>query len=350
MNNSIAGLDIGSANLKYVIVDSNKEKIINSGCIPLWSKKISLVKKVVGAVKYIVETAKPECINIVTSFEIVKEKPVHTLEEFYETLLDELNIPIYTITKDCTVIDMRAAQKKASELVGSSVQSAAYAGTHIIDDGILITMNSASTIVIPIVEKEYCPISNYKFDSGEARWIGALYTPVINFLETGIIYGHITKLAPYGAHTVDIFNILNRAKLEQALDLYGIDKSIFSQEASFYKIFHSLTHFYAKNINETLRTQTKIFSLYVYYNLQNTIREMVFQVISALNLDPEATPIIIGGIGRDLILKNALQWFLTDDIERYIPLPLWTYIEAFGSALALLEKIENKYIDIAKIV
>ncbi len=76
---------------------------------------------------------------------------------------------------------------------------------------------------------------------------------------------------------------------------------------------------------------------------------MIFQIFSFLNLDPEEIPIITCGIGKDLILKNGLRNFNVHDISSYLSFPLWVYVEAFGSALALLEKIENKHINIAEV-
>lgn len=343
------GLDIGSANLKYIALDPNKKEVTHFGCVPLWSKRINLLKKTVAGVKHIIEIIKPEYVNIVSSFEIVEKKPIHILEMFYETLLTEFdNTIFYTLTRDCNVIDIYNAQKRASDLITSAVQGVAYIGTHIVDNGVLINMNSASTVVIPILKNRYQSISGYKFSSGEARWIGALYTPVETFTDSGVINGHITKLAPYGAHTVDVFNILDKSRLEEILGLYGVNKTLYPQEDSLYKIFHSLAY-YPKNINKTSINQAKIFSLYIYHKLQDIIREMIFQIFSFLNLDPEEIPIITCGIGKDLILKNGLRNFNVHDISSYLSFPLWVYVEAFGSALALLEKIENKHINIAEV-
>lgn len=348
-NKPILGLDIGSANLKYIAIDPDGKKVVNLGCIPLWSKKIDILKKTTGAVKYIAEKTKPDSINIVTSFEIVEKRPVQTLRRFYETLLNELEMPGYTLAGNCTVVNIETAKERASEFIGSAVQGAACVGTHIINDGILIAMNSASTIAVPIVEGRYRPISNHKFCSGEARWIGALYTPVEKVVHTGIINGHMTRLAPYGAHTVDIFNILNSPHLEQALNLYGVDRKLYPREDSFYKIYHSIVCI-NDEIDEISMIQARIFSLFVYYNLLDIVREMILQVFSALSMDPEKTPIVVCGIGKDMILRNALQDFNVHDVEKHIPFPLWSYIEAFGSALALLENMKDIRINITEVV
>lgn len=345
----ILGLDIGSANLKYVVLDSEKREVLSLGCIPLWTRKMDLLKKMVGAVGYIERTVKPSSMSIVTSFEITEREPVHILEEFYGTLLDKFrNVKIITITKDCSVIDVDVAQKNASQFIGSAVQGAAYVGMHVIDTGILVAMNSASTIVLPIIGKSYCPVSDHKFSSGGGRWIGALYTPVENVINRGIVNGRMTALAPYGAHTVDIFNILHNAQLEEMLSLYGVDRNLYPREGSFMKVLHSLACF-SETITEISMNQARIFSLYVYYKLEDIIREMTFQTLSALDLDTEKTPITVCGIGKDLVLKNALRYFRVQDIESYVPFPLWSYTEAFGGALALLERAHNQCINITEV-
>ncbi|KYK35442.1 MAG: hypothetical protein HXS48_04145 [Theionarchaea archaeon] len=345
---NVLGLDVGSANVKYVAIDQEKREVIDSGCIPLWTQKISVLKKTVGAVKYITKSMDPASINVVTSFEVVEKKPVHALEAFYETLSNEIDVPLYTLTKECTLTDIATAQTHAEEFVTSALHGAAYAGTHILDNGIVMTMNSASTIVLPIIQRRYHPINDHKFSSGEARWLGVLFTPLEKVFETAPLNGRMTKLAPYGAHTGDIFNILNSSGLEKVLSLYGVDKALYSQEDSVYKIFHTLAY-PLRDITEDIQTQAKLFSLYVYHNLENIIREMVIHVFSALNFDPDTTPIAACGIGKDLLLKPALRQFIVHDIEAVIPFPLWTYIEAFGSALALLEQTGDTHITITEV-
>ena len=83
--NLMLGLDIGSANLKYIALDPNKKEVTHFGCVPLWSKRINLLKKTVAGVKHIIEIIKPEYVNIVSSFEIVKKKPIPLLGQYNDS-------------------------------------------------------------------------------------------------------------------------------------------------------------------------------------------------------------------------------------------------------------------------
>ena len=76
---------------------------------------------------------------------------------------------------------------------------------------------------------------------------------------------------------------------------------------------------------------------------------MFFQVSSALHVDPEEIPIIVCGIGKDIILKKALQEYNIRDLERQVPFPLWSFPEALGSALAYIEKKRNIHLDLTEV-
>lgn len=341
------GIDIGSAHIKYCLLDLESYHI-SVKTIPLWTpssvERSTLIEGGISSILNEIRGYNVVALGLVSSFERAfasDPKITSKVKERILTLVKEYDA--YTFNEDASLINLKDHQW----IETSVIPSIGYVASLLIDAGLFIQMNSASTVIAPIKEHKYTPINRYPYISGEAAWVGALSTPLIHILKNGLIFGCLyDNLSLYGASVGDVINILYPEKLKKMLKKISAPTEFVNnlhREHSINAFIQLLLGTDKTYGGYNIQNQIKIFALMAYHEFLNKIRKWVFQVLSGVDLDPEKTEIIISGIGKDPFLKDAL-YFIPNvtDIEKYFPPPVDVDLESLGVALAIAQKISNK--------
>jgi len=202
-------------------------------------------------------------------------------------------------------------------------------------------MNSASTVIAPVKKHVYVSINTHKYTSGEAAWVGALLTPLSRIIGQGLIFGHYCDLSPYGAHTGDIINILFPDKFKRVLKELNaaVDLSYAYSADRFLQLLGQ-----HRNYDGTynLENQVNLFALLSYHEVLSKIRKMIFRILSFVDFHLSETKFVVSGIGKDLFLKEALNFTRNvEDISKYLNPEVYITLESFGVAAAVAQKKSN---------
>jgi len=341
--NCVVGVDIGSAHMKYCVLDIDKLES-RTGIIPLWLSG-DRMKMIAESFSFLVNKKLREYkimhLGVVSSFEAAFAAEPWKSSEIQNAVLNVANkYDAYTFNERLKLVDMNREQWVPL----SSKYSVGYVASLLLKTGLFIQMNSASTVIAGVKNQNYVSINPYKNTSGEGAWIGALYTPLSTVAEHGMISGRYCNLSPYGAQTEDIINILFPEKIKKALEKYGANIDL-SYEDSVNRFLQLLGQLPGYNQLCNLENQVKLFSLMCYYKILDKIRNMVFQVLSFMDLDFNDTEIIISGVGKDLFLKESLRLFSNvKDVEEYLYSDLCINLESFAIAMAIAKEKLNLHI------
>lgn len=359
---AIVGIDIGSSHVKTIILNKTNFNESTTFIYPIWaiaenagikSKKEELIFRAVTiTLRKLQEQYRFVHANIVTSLEAAFPflDVISQLKSIEKNLS---NINFYTITNNLVVIPI---DDIAHPNRMSSIRSIQYIAEKILNDGILIHMNSASTVIVPVVNGVSIE-QKLHYSSGIGLWVGALLTPVFQVSNKCILFGDEFLTSPANVYLYDILpNILPEQKLQAILEIYNVpiqlgkEKDKKNKKASYFRLLQYLGCFPEEvHHNLTLRrpynmeNQVKIASMYLYHKFLNTTFENILKVLSRVDISLSNLEIIISGIGKEFALPDSLYLFRNKltDIEMYIPKPYCIVLEAFGAALSLYELLED---------
>ncbi|GEM_PF-2454136 len=359
---AIVGIDIGSSHIKTIILD---ETNFNESIIfiyPIWaiaenagikSKKEELIfQAVTTTLRKLREQYRFVHANVVTSLEAAFPflDAISRLKSIEKNLS---NVNLYTVTSDLMVAPV---ENVAYPNRMSSIKSIQYIAKKILKDGILVHMNSASTVIVPVVNGASIE-QKIHYSSGIGLWVGALLTPIFQISHKCILFGDEFLTSPSNVYLYDILqNILPEQKLQAILEIYNVpiqlekEKDKTNKKASYFRLLQYLGCFPEEVYHNlilgrpyNMENQVKIASLYIYHKFLDIIFENILKVLSRVDIPLENLEIVMSGVGKEFVLPDSLYLFRNKltDIEMYIPKPYCIVLEAFSAALSLYELLEG---------
>jgi len=333
----IAGIDLGSAHIKYCIVNVESKRS-ETGTIPLWIQSRDKIEVIKNAFSFLIENKlreyKIKYIGIVSSFEATFIPDPDKCIKIQKAILDtaeEKGYELYSINHQLKLVNLI----KEEWIPLSVIYSIGYIASLILKAGLLIHMNSASTVIAPVKNHKYVSINPHKYTSGEAAWIGALLTPLSSISQHGLMFGNYCNLSPYGAYTGDVINVLFQKEFRKILEKLNASVKI-DYKKSVGRFLQLLGQLQNSNGIYNFENQVKISALMFYYDLLNKIRRMVFQVMSSIDANVDNMKFIVSGIGKDLVLKKVLSFTKNVyDIEEYLDPEICVNLESFGIIAAI---------------
>ena len=365
MSEVTLGMDIGSSHIKVISIkeDGRNDLAIDVKIYPVWrastTTNISRINLIDATIKHVLREhlRKYEKVNVgvVTSLEAVYPSFDHIK---YFTRLAEIfpDVEFYTIDQEfkcASLMDIRSWPKM------SVFYALGYIGSKLLDTGLLIQMNSASTMFIPVISGRVVPLELH-YSSGIGLWIGALYTDVHVVSNETLIFGRKSLISSSFATLLDVLlELKDEQFVKGILKNYHSPISITEEHLknsleTLMKLFGVFSDVEYKNragIKWDLNNQIKIGSLYLYSRLTNIIFENVLKIISELDMPINDLKLILSGIGKEFVLPDALH-LLADhivDIEEYIPKPYCIFLESLSVALSLFEHITGSNIKLEEI-
>jgi len=284
-------------------------------------------------------------IGLVSSFEATFASDPSKIHEIQKTIMDAAEeYDVYTLDEKLKLTE----PLKEQWIPMSTIYPIGYIASLLLDTGLLIHMNSASTVIAPVKKHVYVSINTHKYTSGEAAWVGALLTPLSRIIGQGLIFGHYCDLSPYGAHTGDIINILFPDKFKRVLKELNaaVDLSYAYSADRFLQLLGQ-----HRNYDGTynLENQVNLFALLSYHEVLSKIRKMIFRILSFMDFHLSETKFVVSGIGKDLFLKEALNFTRNvEDISKYLNPEVYITLESFGVAAAIAQKKFN--VDVIKVM
>ncbi|NJE09143.1 hypothetical protein E3E31_11525 [Thermococcus sp. M39] len=360
-NKKFIGLDIGASHIKATSIDEDLN--VNVEIYPIWKSSlkgnINRINLMNAVVKHIIKEKIKKYgkvdVNIVTSIEMAY--PSFNYLDFFNRLSQNLSqVNIYTINEKFVVTPLHELESWANLSVSHAL---GYIGGKLIDTGILIHMNSSSTIFVPVLVGNAVS-QEVHYSSGLGMWIGALYTDIHMISNESFIFGKKSLISPSSVTILDILLELDELSLKNIMSDYKSPVSITEEykKDSFYRLLKLLGCFPTRKYKNSrsdkeydLKNQVKISSLYIYYKLLNIVFENVIKILSDLDIPLNNLKLLLSGIGKDFILPDALYLFNDKliDVESYIPKPYCIFLESFSAALSLYEYITNSKISLHEI-
>ncbi|NJE61982.1 hypothetical protein [Thermococcus sp. 21S7] len=357
------GVDIGSSHIKTTTLCLSSKNIdFNVYPISYITGKLKLSGTMKGRIEKLIIPALDATlskyskkydtvyVNLVTSLEAAAPWYDY-LSKFKEIEMKYENVILHTMTGSLSVEQLTSLK---SWQYMSSIHAVRYIAEKLLENGMLIHMNSASTLFIPVLSGRAIPMEIH-YSSGVALWVGALYTPLPSVSNNVLVFGKKSLSSP--TTNIKLYEALSLiAKTEVARTLkeykspYRVD-SINSSEVILQFIGCFPNKKYLNKITNTpynLHNQAKISAFYIYSTYLNKILENVLMVLSEVDIPIDTAKFLVSGIGKDPILKDALYIFADKlmDIEIYIPKPYCIFLESFGAALSLYEYLTSEKISL----
>ena len=350
MTGVILGIDIGSSHIKLTTIDL-KDFNLNCKSYPVLHvarrsgvSRLEIIRGILSEIFLRYNNRYDDVnVNIVTSLEAAK--PNFDFLKFFIDIREKYEgINFYTLDKNLSVQSLDSLD---SWPYMSSIHSIRYIGGKLLESGILVHMNSSSSVFAPVLNGKPVDLPLH-YSSGIALWKGALYTLLQNISTNTIVFGRQSPLSsPDFVSILDVLTELNKLSSE---DLDIIEKYTSRIEVDESKSIEKLmmaigcfrdfpyTNLYTGTDYDILN-QVKLSSLYMYQKYLFMIFENVIKILSEVDIPWENMELIISGIGKNHILKDAFHLFgdKVVDIESYIPIPYSIFLESFGSAISLLE-------------
>lgn len=358
----IVGIDVGSSHIKTVILNKTNFDDSIVFIFPIWSiaenagiksKKDKLIFQAITSIlREIQKQYRFVHVNVVTSLEAAF--PFLDVMSQLKSIERSLsNVNLYTITDNLVVTPIEHIIYSNRM---SSLRSLQYIAEKILKDGVLIHMNSASTVTVPVVNGISLK-QKLHYSSGIGLWIGVLLTPLFQLSNKCILFGEEFPVSPANVYLYDILpNILPEQVLRNVLKTYNMpiqlekEKNRDNKKSSYYRLLQYFGCFpegiyYNSALNKPydMENQIKIASIYLYHKLLNIIFENILKVLSRIDIPLSGVEIVISGIGKEFALPDSLYLFRNKitDIEVYIPKPYCIVLEAFSAALSLYEFLED---------
>jgi len=360
-NCAIVGLDIGSSHLKFVVFDDMKLSKGRTLIYPIWaisenagvkSKKDELIFQ---AIEVTLKRFQDEygCVNVGVVTSIEAAFPFLNVSSRLRSINRHIpNINFYTIDNSISVVPLENVTRPNRM---SSIRGIQYIARKLLRDGILVHMNSASMVIVPVVEGQIIN-QELHYSSGIGLWIGALLTPLFQVSQKGILFGEEFPTSPANVYLYDILpEILPKQKFLDIISGYNLpvqlekadEKSSYFRLLQYFGCFPDTTYYnpiLKKPYN--MKNQIKIASFYTYNKLLNIILENVLKVLSRVDIPLGDLEIVISGIGKDFVLFDSL-YLLKDklvDIDQYITKPYSIFLEAFSAAISVYELINGTHL------
>ncbi len=345
------GIDIGSAHLKVVALCPNpSEEIYPVGIIASKLQKASRLRDIIFPLvrKIISEKSKDVEVyaNIVTSIDVAY--PEEDYLSILKKLTQECNAKIYLLSDNLVPVQL---EKTENWFFLSSINSLRYIAQKYLENGVLVHMNSSSTLFIP-VKKGIAVSLEPHYSSGIGMWTGALYRHVFNITGNGVyVFGRKIYVSPVAGSLIDILFQIMPEKAEKMLELYNSPMRIDElRRDSGKRIMHILGIFPQREYRNfrygglfNKENQVRVASYHIYANFLQALVENLLKILSDVDIDVENMEVAISGIGEP-ILEDAFHLFRGKMIklsEKLSPKKS-VMLEAYGAALSLQEYVGEK--------
>ncbi|MCD6370890.1 MAG: hypothetical protein J7L63_05310 [Thermoplasmata archaeon] len=350
----IVGIDIGSAHVKVCHLTERMETEIfpvgmvasklSEGCSRMRDIILPLLRKIIER-----ELNRWERVHvgIVTSIEAAypREPYLRYLREFAESYFDA---KFYILHETLRPREIHTLEKWPFM---SSINALRYIATRFLTDGMLIHMNSSSTLFVPVKEGFAIPLELH-YSSGVGMWGGALHRHVFNITGGGVyIFGRKTYLSPTAGSIADILLEIDPSRALMLLQNHNMPvKSEEAKKRARNNLAQLLGIFENREYRNLLhggffdkRNQIKIASYHIYGNFLYALFENVVKIFSEVDIDVEKAHFLVSGIGEP-ILEESLHLF-GDKVERMsqkLSGECSIILESYGAALSLQEMLGVK--------
>jgi len=356
-------MDIGSSHIK---VTSIKEDLtMDVKVYPIWKSSMNAnvprISLIDATIKHILKENlrkhehKRVNVGVVTSFEAMYPSFDHIS---YFTKLTEMfqSVEFYTVSQEFKSVSLEDIESWPKMSV---LHALGYIASKLLDTGLLIQMNSSSTVFIPVISGQVVPLQVH-YSSGIGLWIGALYTDVHLIGNETIIFGRKSLISSSFATLLDLLLKLRGEQFVKKIivdyhspvsitEKYLTDSSEILMKL--FGVFPDMEYRNRAGIKYDLDNQTKIASLYLYSRLANIMFENVLKIISELDMSLNDLKLVLSGIGKEFILPEALHLLASQlvDIEEYVPKPYCIFLESLGVVLSLFEHVTGTTIKLDEI-
>ncbi len=347
----VLGLDVGGANLKYVLVNVEDNKhVLECVCreyFPLWRKGKGALEE---RLRRLSEDVKPDYASICMTAELCDiyssktEGVVHVVEKCCEAFGPEKT---FFITSDIELVDSEKALKNPLKVAAANWAASAWLVSRLCRDCIFTDIGSTTTTIILILDNRphICGRTDpEKLICGELVYIGTLRTSVTEIVDRLPYKGNISRICrEYFSIMADVNLLLGKIDIRE----YYIDtpdgrgKTVRDAALRLSRVAcSSLEYLSIDEIIEMAR--------YVYDSAISKIVEALIQVrtrAGASGKDPRTLTLITAGIGefmlKDAGIRAGFSRILSiDDIvkERY---RIATAVPSYGAAMMLIESLER---------
>ncbi len=284
--------------------------------------------------------------NIVTSIDAAYP------EEDYLSLLKELtqecNAKIYLLSDNLVPVQL---DKTGKWCFLSSINSLMYIAQRYLENGVLVHMNSSSTLFIPVKKGIAVPLEKH-YSSGIGMWTGALYRHVFNITGNGVyVFGRKIYVSPVAGSLTDILFQIMPDKAEKMLELHNSTVGIGDLRRDSRKRIMQILGIFPQREYRNFRyggffnkeNQVRVASYDIYFNFLHALVENLLKILSDVDIDVENMELAISGIGEP-ILEDAFHLFRERIIklsEKLSPKKS-VMLEAYGAALSLQEYMGEK--------
>ncbi|BAW81130.1 H4MPT-linked C1 transfer pathway protein [Candidatus Nitrosoglobus terrae] len=301
----ISGWDIGGAHLKGALTNAQGQIIrCTQVCCPLWQgldhllQAFEHMKIQLGGIGDLVAiTMTGELADIFKDRHQGVQLILECVEQFFSPM------PVYVFAGTQGFIPLGHASKYIKSIASANYLATSQLAARHWDQGLIIDIGSTTSDLIPCKAGKPHPQGkndHTRLISGELVYSGVIRTPLMAIVQQAPIEGRWVRLAAeHFATTADIYHLLGW--LPKGVDLYpSADHQGKSPEDCARRLARMIG---ADSQQESFSSWRKLAFYFAEQQCQQ-LTQAIFQVLSRINLKPEA-PIIGAGIGRFLAIECA---------------------------------------------
>jgi probable H4MPT-linked C1 transfer pathway protein len=335
------GLDIGGANTKAALLNTENKKITNyrsiSKYFPMWKNSQNLPNLLLN-LKEQLSPAPLDALAITLTAELsdaysTKQAGIsHILSCVTQVFFD---IPCYVLTTDAKLLPLEAVWKNLLEVGGANWAATGWVIAQYFQDAVALDVGSTSTSIIPIIKGKVAAQGKgdlEKLVCGELVYTGSLRTNIAAIVQTlptkygpagvaselfalsgdvHLVLGNISEAA-YSCETAD-----GRGKaLPEAYARLARVVCADTQLLSTQEIHAMAKHIYAKQIRQITKGLVKVYKY--------TKAQSVNQV-----------PVVVMGVGKTFLAHKAAKKVGVDvivDLDTLLPIGAGVAVPALGVA------------------
>jgi len=347
----VLGIDVGGANLKYVVIrlegNGHILELVRREYFPLWRRgREQLRNRLIEISKEL----RPDYASVCMTAELcdIYESKSEGVIDVVHSCCDAFGSDrTFFVNCDLELVDPDKALKDPLKIAAANWAASAWLVSKLCRDCVFTDIGSTTTTIIPVVDGRpaICGRSDpEKLICGELVYIGTLRTSVSEIIDRLPYKGNIAQICrEYFAIMADVNLLLGNISSE---DYYidtpdGRGKTIRDAAVRLARVACSSLEYLS--INEVIEI-----ARYVYDVAVSKIVEALLQVrsrIAALGKDPNKLLLITAGIGefmlRDAGRRAGFREIISiDDIvrERY---KIATAVPSYASAMMLIDKLKR---------
>lgn len=339
---SFVGFDIGGKNVKYAVLTPQDDMyLVRGGIVQSMFMKMELKHILTRILAQIPEDT--QCIGVCMSFPVGYRNFQEGVQKVVNIFLEsDFKAPVFLVDFQGDLWSLKeSVSQDPVRFSASNFFGSAFLASKICNNSVMMDTGSTSTDIIfcknnrPVLLGS--DITDMKRNiTGEMTWTGIIHTLVSSLTHFVPLRGQLVRGCSSGATTNDVYNVLYYEKMEQLLQISGIQQ----KEREHYHL--GVASLFGYDFESLREVEVEAVARFVSVKHIEAIAESLLRVLSGHKLSLKDSNYVIMGLGKDIVLKRVLNLLEVPqshiyDISNHIPGDSWTYGSSLGAALRVLD-------------